>query len=249
MRSTRIFILTVILATIFISCQKGGSSIDTTPAKPKYKVKTYTEDLTYSGTHTVVTYTLTYNPNDLISKMESNIPGSKFVYNYLSDKQFTVDLYNSNIIEIHELFFLNNNSLVDSIVQKNGTDTSTTKFIYNSNNQLVTQKEYYYSHSGGSSLSNSMSYTYDANGNVISSSDSFGSISTFTYYTDLLNTAIVGIPFTTYPTNLVKTGTIKNSGYTITDTHTYTFDTLNRVSTDKDVYDNGAVVIKTYTYY
>ena len=57
------------------------------------------------------------------------------------------------------------------------------------------------------------------------------------------------IPYLPVNKNLVKTTIINSGGITNTLSHTYTFDTSNRLSTEKITADTGEVVIKTYTYY
>jgi hypothetical protein len=161
---------------------------------------------------------------------------------------YTGDIYNSNAISIHEVFFLNSNSFVDSTFQYNDTNDSTTeKYIYNSSKQLATLKEYDYSIVTGAQLSNTTTYTYDSNGNQITATDNF-SVTTYEY-TTLVNNLVVGAPYFPVNKNLVKTTTNTSGGTTVILNHTYTFDGSNRLSTEKITDDAGDIVIKTYTYF
>ena len=159
-----------------------------------------------------------------------------------------MDLYNSNVLSVHELFFINNLSFVDSTFQYDNTHDSTTeKYFYNSGKQLVTLKEYDYSKITGAQLTNTHNYTYDNTGNVILEADNFSTTS-YTYYTDLKNTLSLGQTYFPQTVNLAKTSTYTSGSITITTNMTYTFDSSNRLSSEKDVLSTGDVYIKTYTY-
>jgi hypothetical protein len=238
-------LFTITFAVMVTSCKKETSS----PNSPTSfsKVKTYTEDVTSGGTHSVITFDVSYDgSNRPVSFISESSPGDKLVFQYKSGS-FTSDVYNSNTISIHEILFLNSNSLVDSTFQYNDTnDSSTEKYIYNSAKELVTLKEYDYSLVTGTQLFNTTNYTYN-NGNQISATDDF-SVTTYEY-TTLVNGLVFGIPYLTFNKNLVKTTTVTSGGSTTILNHTYTFDGSSRLSTEKIVDDNGDIVLKTYTYY
>ncbi|HEY5407329.1 MAG TPA: hypothetical protein VIJ92_09580 [Ginsengibacter sp.] len=240
----------VTVSVAFASCQKEYSPGDpgTTPTTSN-KVKTYTEDVTSGGTHTVTTYDLTYdNANRIVSLISETNPGDKFVFQY-GNGSYTGDIYASNALSIHEVFFLNSNSFVDSTFQYNDTNDSTTeKYIYNGAKQLVTLKEYDYSLlTGGGVLSNTTNYKYDSNGNQISAIDDYSE--TLYDYTALANTLVIGAPYFGVNKNLVKTTTYSFSGTTTVLDHTYTFDASDRLSSEKATDNTGDIFIKTYTYY
>ncbi len=237
----------LVLIVLFSSCQKEPT--DDNPASPSAKVKTYTEDVTAGGQHTVTVFNLAYDANDrVISLVSASSPGDKFVYQYAT-ASYTLDIFNSNMLSIHEVFFLNGNSLVDSTFQYNDTnDSSTEKYIYNSSKQLITVKEYEYSQLTGSILYNTSNYEYDGNGNVIRVTDDISTI-TYEYYTSLLNPLSFLSPYLPVNKNLVKTTSADYGGSTIVLSHTYTFDSSNRLSTETIMADSGEVAIKTYTYY
>ena len=74
----------ILCATLFLtSCQKEIDS-DSPPPPPggaSAKIKTYTEDLTYPGQHSVETYNLTYDSQHRLTAMESvTTPGNKFFH-------------------------------------------------------------------------------------------------------------------------------------------------------------------------
>ncbi|KAA9039087.1 hypothetical protein FW778_09615 [Ginsengibacter hankyongi] len=239
-------ILAIIIAISFTSCQKEKSNDPNNPASSK--VKTYTEDATEGGTHSVITFDVTYDAsNRPVSLISESSPGDKFVLQYGSGS-FTLDLYNSNVVSVHEVSFLNSNSLIDSTFQYNDTSDSTTeKYIYNSAKQLITLKEYDYSKANGTQLFNTTNYTYDSNGNPQSETDDF-SVTTYEY-TTFVNNLVFMPTYLPVAKNLVKTTTVTSGGSSSVLNHSYTFDGSNRLSTEKITDDNGNILIKSYTYY
>ncbi len=238
---------TVFVVLLFASCQKNISDTISTPASAK--VKTYTEDIRSASIgNSVTTYNLSYDASGrLISLVSAASPGDKFIYQYNSNNTFTMDLYNSNVLSIHELFFLNNIPYVDSTFQYDDTgDSSTEKLIYNSSKQLIQQKEYAYSKLTGSDLIDTHTYVYDANGNVIKDTDDFAVI---TYeYGNVVNSVTLGMMYYPQNKNMPVKESYTSGGVTVTVNFTYTFDSGKRLSTEKAVASNGDIVIKTYTY-
>jgi hypothetical protein len=238
------------LSVIFfqISCKKDNNSTGQNNSLPK----TYTEDIRSSVIgNSVTTYNLVYDANNRQISMTSTPapPVLKFVYAYVTDKTFTLDMYTYGTLSIHENFWINTASLIDSTFQYNDTqDTSTEKYIYDTNKQLIQKKEYDYS-SSVSSLYNTTSYTYDNLGNPITETDDQGKSITNDYYTDLPNTLTMGMLYTPQSKNLVKTSTLNSGGSTETATHFYTFDSSKRLIKDS-VATTGSdlIAIKSYTY-
>lgn len=244
-------LLVISTAFAFTSCQKDYNRGDdiTTPATSS-KVKTYTEDLESGGQHSATTFNLAYDANNkMISMTSAASPGDRFEYHY-SNGSYTMDLYNSNTLSIHEVAFINSNSLIDSTFQYNDTNDSTTeKYIYNVAKQLITIKEYDYSLTTGAVLSNTHHYTYDSRGNVIKLSDDY-TVTTYDYYPDLVNNLVFDEPYMpAVSKDLVKTTTFFDGSDTITATHVYTFDAANRIVTEKITLDSGEIATKSYTYY
>ena len=257
MKSIKTAFVFLVALTMISSCQKefdySMSPRDQTTGTPSetqlYKVKTYTEDYTASSGLTVITYNLVYDSKDRIkSIISTSNEGDKFVYNYDSANTFTTDIYNSNKISIHSIYFLNSFSFVDSSLQYNDTrDTTTEKFFYNDQKQLVKRDMYTYKSEAGSVLEESHSFSYDSNGNESKDSSNDNLIS-YDYYTDLSYNLSFTQPYTTVNKNLVKTTTSVQSGETYILNHTYEFDDLKRLIREKVVANSGEVVIRSYTY-
>ena len=235
------------LSVIFLlsnSCTKENS-MNNSPAGSTSLPKTYTENVSSSiGGNSIATYNLSYDANNRLTSVAPVVlPGVKTVYTYHSNGTFSVDLYDDGThLSIHEDFFLNSSSFVDSTIQYNDTqDTTTEKYFYNASGQLTSYNEYDYS-SQGATLSNTTTYTYDNNGNEASETDNNG-LTSFTY-TNFVSPIYLAPPYMKSNKNLVLS--VTNGSFTAT--HSYTFDNSNRLLTDKAVGNNGDVVIKTYTY-
>lgn len=251
-------VFALFITILSFSCQKeiasessaSGSSSGANSGSALFRPKTYTEDVTSSSLgNSVTTYNLTYDASGrLLSMVSASSPGDKFVYQYSSNNTYTMDIYNSNKVSIHSVFFINSFSLIDSIFKYNDTkDTSTSKYLYNSSKQLVKQKEYDYTTARGAVLYKTYNYEYDSNGNVIKESDN-SSVKTYDYYSNLSNNLSIGLIYFLPNKNLPKTTTYTSGGQTETLNHTYTFDNNNRLSTEKIVASSGDVIIRTYTY-
>jgi YD repeat-containing protein len=233
------------------SCQKEITADITTTPTTTSRIKTYTEDVSISGAHNVVTFNLTYDANGRIATMISaSNPGDKFLYQYNSNTSYTMDLYNSNVLSIHENFFINGFSLIDSTLQYNDTkDTMTEKYIYNAAKQLTQLRQYDYTTATGAVLWETYFYTYDANGNITKETDSY-SVTSYDYYTNLVNNFSMGFVYMSTTKNLVKTTTYTSGGSTDVFDHTYTFDSQNRLTSEKITESGGTdSVTRTYTYY
>lgn len=232
---------------LFFSCKKDNSTNNNSSgARPK----TYTEDITSSIIgNSSITYTLTYDGNGRLTSLTAagNPPPLKFIYQY-GTNSFTMDLYDYGALSIHEEGKLNADSYLDSTFQYNDTnDTSTEKYIYNGNKQLVKVNEYSYTTAGGAILDNTTNYTYDSDGNIITESDLNQTI-TYDYYTDLTIPFSFDRLFVPLPKNLPKTVTVNSGGSIESAVHTYTFNSQHRLLTDKIVASNGDIYLKTYTY-
>jgi hypothetical protein len=245
MKPILISTMTLILMSSIYSCKKDNGASSLAGMRPK----TYTENIkSVNIGNSITTYDLTYDGNGRVISFASESPGGiKTLYQYNSNNTYTLDLYEGNILDIHELFFINSQSLVDSTFQYNTTnDTTTEKYHYNQAGQLLTMYEYDYSTSG-TTLSNTSTYSYDNNGNAISLTDDL-SVTTYTYYSDLLNPLNLGSIYFPVSKYLLKTTTNTSSGGTISATHVYGFDSSKRLTTDSAVVSTGDVIVKTYTY-
>ncbi|MEP7376396.1 MAG: hypothetical protein ABI675_23565 [Chitinophagaceae bacterium] len=251
MKKIAFHLLVISSVILFSSCQKDtGGDLPTSTDR----VKSYTEDIT-SGLigNSVTTYNLTYDGSNRITGLVSaSNPGDKFLYTYNSATTFSMEIFNSNVRVIHEDFFLNGNSWPDSTYQYNNTgDTSTEKNVYNGNNQIIKLYEYDYSKITGPDLWNTTTYTYDAGGNLVKTQDTDDVITTYEYYPDLVYISPVTQPYS-HPVKhqLLKKNTLSlNGSIAGSATYTYTFDSNNRVSTEKAVLSDGSIIVKTYTYF
>lgn len=233
-------------ALLFFACKKDPGN---SGSSALYRPKTYTETITSTSLgNSSTTYNLTYDGNNrIISLAAASGTGNKFVYQYNSNNTYTMDLYNSNVLSIHEVFFINSLSFVDSTFQYNDTNDSTTeKYFYNANKQLIKVNQYDYTKATGGILSDTHNYTYDNAGNVIKDADIN---STLVYaYGDLRNPLSLGQLYLPVNPNLPKMTTLMEGGITIINTQTYTFDSNNRLISEKDVLSTGDVFVKSYTY-
>lgn len=241
-----------ILIIWFSSCQKEITSDIATQgdsASTSLRPKKYIEDVTASGHRVVTTYLLSYDVSGRITGIvDSATPGNKSVYQYNTNNSYTMDIYDSNKLSIHEVFFLNNIPSVDSSFQYDDTnDSMTEKYTYNSSKQLIMLEQFQYSASGGAVSFNTHNYTYDSTGNLTTDSNIFGA-TTYDYYPNLLNNLSAGQIYFYTNKNLVKTTSYTSGGITTTASHSYLFDSKNRQTGEKAVASNGDVVIKTYIY-
>ena len=95
-------------------------------------------------------------------------------------------------------------------------------------------------------------YTYDGAGNLVKTEDIDDFVYTYEYYTDKLYLMPQLLPYTVpnQKVNLLKKVTLTESGTVQgSATSTYTFDSKDRISTERIDYSDGDVVIKTYTYF
>lgn len=243
----RIYLFIIISSLVLFSCKKENPAA---PDNTAYKLKTYTESVSGTGGPLSATYSFTYDSQNRVTSMYLvSAPSEKFVFTYDTDSHISMDLLSSSGNIHEEIFF--KNTLLDSTYQYNDTqDTSTEKYEYNASNQLTKMYEFNYS-SGDILLSNTTSYTYDSNGNVIKTGDTDNNVETFEYYPDLVNTIPVISPsLPSRKTNLEKTRTLTSNGYPVGSvTSTYTFDSNNRISTITQTSSDGSVVTKTFTYF
>jgi hypothetical protein len=232
---------------LFTACKKSND----TPASNGSLPKTYTEDIRSSGFNSVTTYNLTFDGNSRITSMAAIPEPSivKFIYKYTANTSLTLDLYNSNVLSIHEILWLNTSVKVDSTFQYDDSNDSTTeKYIYNADKQLIQIRNYNYS-STGAELDHTTDYIYDNLGNATTESNSDGTSTSYTYYTDMPNTLNLGQLFFFQTKYLVKTASSSDSGSPITATHFYSFDSNNRLIKDSaSTTGVDAIVIKSYTY-
>jgi hypothetical protein len=254
-----VIVLGVFLSVLsFSSCQKevtgeivGSTDSTNVPGSPTgnaaFRVKTYTEDVTSPQGQFVSTYNLSYDTQGRLSNLVSSSGADRYVYTYDLNNTFILDIFSNNVLSVHQLSYLNSYKLVDSTVQYNITtgDTTTEKYIYDANKLLVQYKEYDVINKR-SELTSTTSYQYDANRNITKETTGSSQIS-YEYYPNFVNTLNLGDVYFSRNSNLTKTTTYSGS-FSQTLNHTYTFDTMNRITSEKITVSSGEVVIRSYTY-
>ena len=244
------FLCLVLAAAFFLSsCKKDNSASNPNSSS---QPKTYTEDIRSSIIgNSLTTYDLTYDANGRLTALAAipSPPSINFVYTYPAANTVTMDLYEGGVLNIHEIMWLNSSSYLDTTYQYDNTgDTTTEKYIYNGNKQLIQAIIYNYSTSG-TSIYNTTSYTYDNLGNAISSEDLLGNMISYSYYSNLPNTLRIGQSFLPQAVNCIKTEILNSNGTIETVNHYYTFDTSNRLKEDSTyTAEVNLIAIKSYTY-
>jgi hypothetical protein len=248
----RIHILPAMLLVtyLFASCKKNDSNTASDPNK----LKMYIEDARNSSLHAIDSFTVTYDNQNRVTGLIG--PDIKTTFAYPSANTFSLDLYNNNQLSIHETNYINSGiSLVDSTVQYDDANDSTTEgYIYNG--KLPLRKSTYdYSTQTGPQIYMQEDYTYDNAGNMIKNiqSDGHGNVNTiltFTYTDKALNYSIqpVYLPAGKY-LPATQTETDGNDNEIVSIVYTYEFDSSGRVTKEMDTADNGESVIKSYIYY
>lgn len=255
------FAITVVLC--FTACTKEVSveqNNNTDPATNATadRVKTYRETRTSPtlGNWDILS-TLSYDSKGrLISMISDQTPQFKMIYSYPANNKVAMEMMRGQDLLIHEDFYLNSNSLIDSTFQYNDTQDSTTeKYIYSPNGQISRIREYSYSRLSPPVLQETTVFTYDANGNCIKQyKQSSGETTNFEYYNNL----VYKLPNITPPINPFNNKKLPltkkkifdlGGGSNITSDLTYTFDSKDRISTIKESYSEGTVVTMTFTYF
>jgi hypothetical protein len=247
--TTKTFVFSLVISLLLVanaSCKK-----ESTGSSAPQKLTTYNEDITAVGIgHVSETFTINYDAGDRITSVVSSTkPGHRFEYNYTNEDAFTFDKFEEGKLTLHSINYINSLSLVDSVYQYNNRkDTLSYKYIYNSDKQLVTQKEYLHSYLIKNPVwDNTVTYQYDLHGTLTKKTDSYSEIS-YRYDAEYKNTAQVE-PFyfpvhTKLPTHTYTT----RWGVLVTTEHTYTFDGDKRLIGEKAVASDGRVTVKSYTY-
>jgi len=248
--NSRILLVFSFIFCFLASCKKNS---DKGPSGASNKLKMYIEDARATPYNSIDTFSLTYDNNNRITSLFSKT--LKFTYAYTSNTGYSMDLYETGQLSIHEIGFIQGNGYVDSTFQYNNTNDSTTeKYIYNGN--VLTSKITYSYSKLNTTVDNRENYTYDNNGNLTKTVqfDGSGSItSTTTYtYTDKpfqLTTSPAYYPLQGKNLPASETQTDGSGNVDATVTYTYTFDSQGRVTKETDTVAPGVYVVKTYVYY
>ena len=249
MNKTYLFIISFCASLFIVSCQKEISTTGGGGGTVSMKLKSYSESYTSSGGGGAnQTFNVSYDGSDRISGLISaSDPGNKFTFTYPTSEKVVMNIFTNGSVEITVDYFLKN-GLVDSNFQTTSSlDTLSSKYFYNSG-RVITEKDYEYDF--GPKLSNIMTFTYDANGNIIKNQGTDGEVETYTYYMDKVNnTPVITPPLPFTGKNLIKTYTLTSGGsIDASYTATYTFDSDNRMTGIKETYTDGTVVTKTFVY-
>ncbi|MDN3657060.1 hypothetical protein QWZ08_15530 [Ferruginibacter paludis] len=240
---------------------------DDTPSPNANRVKTYTvwDSFSVFIPPTVVTYDLSYDANGRVASLIStSSPGDRTEYSYPSANHFSKDVFISNVLFSHEDDFTNSNRLLDSVFQYQVTwtiefntyDTIVTKYLYDASNKSTGYKGFRYSLVYGIKPQYAANTVYNADGDLLHAESGPGFKDTFDYeyYTglDYIPPIISGLPGVSKggKKHLVKRAILNSfggggPGYI---DHIYTFDSSNRIVSEKIV-GSGDTEIITYTYF
>jgi hypothetical protein len=256
----KIIFVSIIFFVLFQSCEKEYSFegrpltadtlltatpvIDTALKDTSFLVRRYTE----KRGNNFQEYNFSYDSQDrLVSKI--SVSGtSQFIYQYNTNNTFTVDFFNGSLLSTRELYYINNFNLVDSLVRIDyGTkDTTSEKYIYNVNKQLVQEKEYDIVNFHPV-LTNNTTAEYDSNGNVTREYNTYGNIITY-QYTSFPYNLDIGLNYFSRNKNLIQTSTYTGSTNVVLK-YSYNFDNYKRLISETVTDTNGnIIVIKTYGY-
>jgi hypothetical protein len=236
----------LLLISVISSCKK-----DTAGSNGNQKITSYTEDFTAPGVgHLVETFNVSYDGQGRITSIESATKkGHRMVYQYTGTNRFTYDKYEDDKVTLHNDYFINGElGLVDSTYQYNNQrDTSSVKYIYDSDKKLIKQKQYVHSYLLPPVWYNTVNYQYDLNGTLTKESDNYYETS-YGYDDDVKNTVKLEPFYFPVQPHLPSHTFTTRWGITITTVHTYTFDGNKRISSEKAASSDGRVTVTTYTY-
>lgn len=247
LKNTAVFSLSfLVLVTFNTACKKDSAS------NAPRKLKRYTEDVSALGVgHTVETFNITYDAQDRITSVVSATKaGHKLVYNYTNKDQFTFDKIEDDKVTLHCAYYINGEvSKIDSVYQYNiRKDTLSVKYFYNSDGQIIKEKEYLHSWLIPNPVwVNTVKYQYDLQGALTKKSDDYYETS-YRYDADYKNTVQIE-PFYFPVQEQLPTHTYtQRFGTLITIEHTYTFDGDKRLISEKAISSDGKTTIRNYTY-
>ncbi|WP_207514305.1 hypothetical protein [Longitalea luteola] len=238
------------LVTLFVvttSCKKES----TNNSNASHKLKSYTEDVLAVGGRLVETYNVNYDaegrPTSLVSV---NRPGYyRMEYTYLDNGKFTFEKIEGDKVIMHNTYYLNSHSLVDSTFQYNQlNDTISFKYLYDEENRLVRKKEYIHSYLISKPvLANTINYHYDLQGLLTRVTETYAEI-TYRYDSVHINTVQLEPAYFPFQEKLPTHTYTTRHGRTIETQHTYQYDGQRRLIQERAAGSDGRVTLKTYTY-
>lgn len=215
------------------------------------KITSYTEDFTAPGVgHVVETFNVSYDGQGRITSIGSTTKkGHRMVYQYTGNNRFTFDKYEDDKVTVHNDYFINEAlGLIDSTYQYNNQhDTSSVKYLYDSDKKPVKEKQYIHSFLMPPVWYNTVTYQYDLKGTLTKEADNYYETS-YGYDDDIENTVKLAPFYFPVQAHLPTQTFTTRWGVTITTQHTYTFDSNKRISSEKAASSDGRVTITTYTY-
>jgi len=236
----------LVIVTCNTACKKDSTS------NASHKLKSYTEDVSALGVgHTVESFNITYDDKDRITSVVSTTKsGHKLIYKYTNNDQFTFEKIEDDKVTLHCTYYINAEvSKIDSVYQYNiRKDTLSVKYLYNSDGQIIKEKEYLHSYLIANPVwANTVKYQYDLQGTLTRKSDDYYETS-YRYDADYKNTVQLE-PFYFPVQEQLPTHTYtQRFGTLITIEHTYTFDGDKRLISEKAVSSDGKTTIRNYTY-
>jgi hypothetical protein len=237
----------LLLIAVVSSCKKETTG----HSNANQKITSYTEDFTAPGVgHVVETYNVSYDGQGRITSIESATKkGHRMVYLYSGNDRFTYDKYEDDKVTLHNDYFINAElGLIDSTYQYNiQRDTSSAKYLYNSDKKLIKQKQYIHNYLLPPVWYNTVAYQYDINGTLTKESDNYYETS-YGYDDEVENTVKLEPFYFPVQGRLPSHTFTTRFGTTITIVHTYTFDSNKRISSEKASSSDGRVTVTTYTY-
>jgi len=234
--------------SLFASCKKSSNSNSVNKAN---NFKSYVEEVHAGGINQTDSFNLTYDNDGRMTSLVS--PTQKFLYSYNGNSTITMDYYENGQLSIHEIGYLKN-GLLDSTLQYNDSqDTTTEGYVY-TNNQLTRKTTYDYLY-GYPVVDFVNDYSYAlgtglVNRDVQSSGGMTTSTTTYTYIDASYQMPAGPFAVSSQLKNLLATQTISDAqgNVTATITYTYLYDSSNRVTQETDTQDNGDYVVKRYHY-
>lgn len=266
MKPTFLLSFLFVFVCFFCSCQKdipdyvNGAGDSTANNSNSALVKRYTEDLYPANApdqHVRDSFALNYDGKGrLVSMIQiDSANGLQLKYQYNNDNLITLDQYDNGSLQIHENIYLNSFSFTDSTYQYNNEgDTLTEKYTYDAGRRLIQMNSYDYSTTDGSSLTETDTYTYDHDNDVIREVDNYldspndSTVITSSYANHVVNNLNIGLNYQNPSKYLPDVVTGLSGGQTQIATHIYTFDNKNRLTMDQATLSNGYVAIKRYYY-
>ncbi len=232
-----------------LSACKGSSG--SKKNKTVYYPATLTEEKEQTGVgQTTSRYTFTYDgQHRIISKTADFDPGMRSEYAY-TDGGYTESLFVNDSLATLNTYTLNSLNLVDSLVQidEQDHDTLSARYLYNSNKELIAEKQYFYTRGYGFLLITSIAYAYDTTRNLLTATDGYKVVS-YSYSPDNVNSLSLGqIYMQQLPTLPDVVTTTQSTGEISSVGHIYTYDKSGHLITDALSQSDGTTIVRTYTY-